>query len=316
MKPSLNGMLRGLLALLIFAGVFCALAYAEDPLQVTACQLKNDPATYNHQLIEVTAFVSHDFEDFSLFDPGCPSRYDIWLEYGGTATSGTIYCCPGDGDSRSRAHQLVIDDIPIPLLEDGTYHAFDKLLQEPFSSGRFGSIVHATIVGRFFAGRKDRFHGDRWSGYGHMGCCTLLAIQEIRSVDTQDRTDLDYGASPDQPDIDKLNCGYRDLVAFDPSKEIIAAQHQAELGQKPWAFEDPGRVASTELATLLKIPATSIKNMKLVRTGQGRVVYQWKPGVRKLRHMVVVSRPYWLAFYSKDANRVAWVVVAAYSVCE
>jgi hypothetical protein len=28
--------------------------------------------------------------------------------------------------------------------------------------------------------------------------------------------------------------------------------------------------------------------------------------------MLVVSRPYWLAFYANDPKRVAWVVVAAY----
>jgi hypothetical protein len=45
-----------------------------------------------------------------------------------------------------------------------------------------------------------------------MGCCSLLAIQEIKSVSSQDRDDLDYGAFADQPDIDKTGCGYRDLT--------------------------------------------------------------------------------------------------------
>ena len=56
--------------------------------------------------------------------------------------------------------------------------------------------------------------------------------------------------------------------------------------------------------------------MKTLRTGQGRFVYQWKPDVETKWYFFVVSRPYWLSFYSRDNNKVAWVVVAAYAVCE
>jgi hypothetical protein len=66
-----NGFAVGVLAF-----VFCAVAIGlceEQPVSVTVCQLKNDPPAYNHKLVELTAFVSHDFEDFTLFDPTCPS---------------------------------------------------------------------------------------------------------------------------------------------------------------------------------------------------------------------------------------------------
>jgi hypothetical protein len=33
---------------------------------------------------------------------------------------------------------------------------------------------------------------------------------------------------------------------------------------------------------------------------------------QRKRAMIVVSRPYWLTFYAKDARKAAWVVVAAY----
>jgi hypothetical protein len=37
------------------------------------------------------------------------------------------------------------------------------------------------------------------------------------------------------------------------------------------------------------------------------------PGIsKKESYMIVVSRPYWLSFYSKDTKKVAWVVVGAY----
>jgi hypothetical protein len=192
----------------------------EQPEKVTVCQLRNAPPTYNHKLIEVTAFVSHDFEDFTVFDPTCPSWPGVWLEYGGTSKSGTMYCCGVTGD-RHRPEELVVENISVALTVNDEFRKFDRLVQPPFRAAKHGSIVHATLVGRSFAGERQRFaKGNPWGGFGHMGCCTLLAIQEIKSVDPQDRDDLDYGASPDQPDADKSECGYRELTPLDPTIEL------------------------------------------------------------------------------------------------
>ena len=38
----------------------------------------------------------------------------------------------------------------------------------------------------------------------------------------------------------------------------------------------------------------------------------WRPETKKASYMVVVSRPYWLSFYAKDRQKVAWVLAAAY----
>jgi hypothetical protein len=137
----------------------------EQPTSVTVCQLKNDPPAYNHKLVEVTGFVSHDFEDFTLFDPTCPSWPAVWLEYGGRAKSGTMYCCGVTAD-RNRPQQMVVENIPIPLVENDQFREFDKQIQPPFRSGRHGSIVSATAVGRFFAGRQVHYPNTTfWGGY-------------------------------------------------------------------------------------------------------------------------------------------------------
>ena len=48
----------------------------------------------DRMVVEVTAFVSHGFEHFTLFDPRCESKEPgVWLEYGGRMGSRTIYCC-------------------------------------------------------------------------------------------------------------------------------------------------------------------------------------------------------------------------------
>jgi hypothetical protein len=37
-----------------------------------------------------------------------------------------------------------------------------------------------TLVGRFFAGQRQAVAGKvMWAGYGHMGCCSLLVIQQV-----------------------------------------------------------------------------------------------------------------------------------------
>jgi hypothetical protein len=312
-----NAILYFLFSLLAILTCFAAPGYCEESQKVSICQLKKNPDVYNQKLVEVVGFVSHDFEDFSLFDPECPSRYDIWLEYGGLAASGTIYCCGGAGE-RNRPKPLVVEGIEIRLIDNDRFQEFDRLVQAPFRSGKHGSIVHAAIVGRFFAGRATQFpNGEKsFRGYGHMGCCSLLAIEEIRSVDAQDRLGLDYGASPDQPDLTKLGCGTeRDLVSLDPYKDTMNAQEQAELGDRSWAFEDPQRVAAQSLAGILKMPQDSFRGLRKTRTAEGRVLYEWKPDGKRARYMIVVSRPYWLSFYSRDPEKVVWVVVAAYESC-
>jgi hypothetical protein len=298
----------------LFVFVVCAIVSGscEEPTKATVCQLKSDPPAYNHKLIEISGFVSHAFEDFSLFDPTCSSWPGVWLEYGGTSKSGTMYCCGVTAD-RHRPKELVVEDIPVPLLHNEQFEQFDKAIQPPFRSGKHGAIVHATLVGRFFAGKQIQyFKGKPWGGYGHMGCCTLLAIQEIKSADTENRTELDYGASADQPDITKRGCGYRFLLPIEQTAALMQWQQEADSGKRNWAFDDPQRVASEALTALAKIDAASLTSIRLTHESQGRKVYEWKADGKLDTYMVVVSRPYWLSFYSHDPKRVAWVPVAAY----
>ena len=53
-------------------------------------------------------------------------------------------------------------------------------------------------------------------GYGHMGCCSLFVIQQVLAVDPNVRVDLNYESYAELPDIDKLKCGYQDLMDLQP----------------------------------------------------------------------------------------------------
>lgn len=106
-----------------------------------------DPAAYNRKLIEVSGIVSHGFENFSLSDPGCVEPLGVWLEYGGTADSGTVYCC-GAIASRTREAPLMVDGIRVPLNRDATFRRFDARIQ------RDGDVsFRATLIGAWRASR-------------------------------------------------------------------------------------------------------------------------------------------------------------------
>jgi hypothetical protein len=279
----------------------------DEPIKASLCQVQNNPAAYNHKLIEITGFVSHGFEDSSVFDPECSSQQGIWVEYGGTGGAGTMYCC-GVTAERKRSEPLVVEDIPTSLVDDEQFRTFDKQLQRPTDS-----IVRATVVGRFFAGQKSKYSkDDLFGGYGHFGCCSLFVVQKVVTVELQNRNDLDYRASADQPDLDsgKVN-GYK-ILRSDESQ--IELQRKAEAGQTEWVFSDPQRVASETLAKLTGVDKKSIQGIRRTSQSQGRFIYRWKNKETKTSYMVVVSRPYWLSFYAKDAKRVAWVAIATYEL--
>lgn len=285
--------------------------WCREPVEVTACQLKADPPVYDRKVVQVTGFVSHAFEDFTLFDPKCESWPGIWLEYGGSISSLTTYLGGGKLE-RTRPKELVVDGVAVPLVVNKQFEEFDKAIQPPFRSGDQGVIRRATLIGRFFAGKRlELFKGKPWGGFGHMGCCMLLAIQEIQASDTQNRRALDYGSSADQPKLEKAGCSYSYLLAPDQSA-LLEWQRKVDEGEYSWALDDPKRVALEALSHAANAGISLMNNLRLSREAQGRMVYTWAPRSKDVSYMVVVSRPYWLSFYAHDANRVAWTAIAAY----
>ncbi|SRR5712664_3544412 len=277
--------------------------------KISLCQLKSDPAKYNHKLVEVTGFISHGFEDFGLFDPTCELKDSIWLDYGGTKASNTMYCCevvPG----HTRPQVVSVEGLSIPLIDDDRFKELDGMIRR-----KYDFIARATIVGRFFSGEKVKYPGGEfWSGYGHMGCCMLMMIQQVLAIDTNNRSDLDYGSSADQPKINNAGCGYKILKEDWRSADEIELQRKAEAGDRVWAFDDPQRVAIDQLARESKVDQSLIRGLKQIRKAQGRIVYEWKPEKASVSYMVVVSRPYVLSFYARDPKRVSWVAMAAFRI--
>lgn len=251
----------------------------EAPVKASVCELKSNPAAYEHKLVEVTGFVmTGGREDFDLFDPACPEGFDVHLEEGGRT----------------------IESTPTRLVNDARYKQFSDLLYR-----RGNSVVHATIVGRFFAQKQ---------GATRRGRHNKLAIERIVSVDPHRSKAFDYAALAfdDEPEeADKTGCGYTELTEMFPTAELVQAQAKADRGEDEWTFTDPKRVASSGLARLVSVDENSIK-LKLKRRAQGRFVYEWRPKKEGDYYVVVVNRPYLLSFYAKNPGRVTWVLRAVY----
>src|SRR5262245_33028321 len=146
--------------------------------KVSLCALQADPAAYNHKMIDVRAVVSHGFEDFTLSDPRCTRPLGIWLEYGGQVNSETEYCCGVKAGPRTTA--LVVEGITTRLIDDELFRRFDAQVRT-----RGDVSFRAHLIGRFFAGLKQRTpNGDFWGGYGHLGCCSLLVIEQVLAVES------------------------------------------------------------------------------------------------------------------------------------
>jgi hypothetical protein len=96
-----------------------------------------------------------------------------------------MYCC-GVSAEPDRNDTLVVDGIPLDLVEDDAFREFDKRLHPKQSKQRSSNIARATMRGRIFA-RYEGLMGTKqnpaWKGYGHMGCCMLLVITQVVSID-------------------------------------------------------------------------------------------------------------------------------------
>jgi len=174
---------RALQVVLVCLSLFC-LAISpeqrrpEQAVQVTVCQLLKEPWRYDHALVQVSGDVLHGFEVFQIYPDHCPeapNSMGVWLEYGGERSSGTMYCCGVTAD-RKRPDPLVIEGIRSSLKLDEAFQRFDALID-----GEALTRVNATLIGRFFSGRRLRHPKGAWGGYGHMGSFSLLVIEQVRS---------------------------------------------------------------------------------------------------------------------------------------
>jgi hypothetical protein len=204
-----------------------AFAQATD---VTPCELAKNPSKYDHKLVRVSSKISLAFEDFSL-TADCDRAPGVWLIFGGdvsTPTSSTF-----NDVSRTPGTTLHIEKIPIPLRKDANFQLFyDRLTARRERNGDgtwcydcYFYSVSATLTGIFFAGDAK----SEMPGYGHIGCCRLLAIEKIERVSSE-RTKL-------EPPGDFL-CSEKNWKWKVDRKAAFSLQAFVDEGHQPWRLDD------------------------------------------------------------------------------
>jgi hypothetical protein len=181
----------------LLLGVIGIGASAQTQQIASPCDLVHDPAKFANQIVRVRGTVSLAFEDFTLETPDCGEGKDhrpVWLMYGGdepTPTASTV-----NDLSRPSGTVLKVEGRPITLRRDADLDLFVRRLVAERTVDVTGKNcydncrlyrVTATLTGVFFAAQKEAL-----GGYGHLGCCHLLAIQQVSDVEAR-RTPVPAG---------------------------------------------------------------------------------------------------------------------------
>ena len=173
---------------------------AIHPLQVSVCQLIKNPKNYDRSWIRVHGQASLEFEAFLLYDSGCDSSRlpGLWLSLGGDHNEIATFCC--GNPRRKKGVDIEVKGQKIPLVRDEALHEFLRLLQskrirrpdgkhcESAECDFYGPVT-ATVTGFFLAGRDSATN----PGYGHLGCCHLVIIQEVSDDVSAERRPVPAG---------------------------------------------------------------------------------------------------------------------------
>lgn len=305
----LRSAIVGCLLMLIASAV--AFGQDEKPLIVSICELQGHPNAYNHKLVQIQGTVSHEFEDFSIHDDRCPDiRNGPWLMYGGDAPDDVTYCCNGTGNK----NRVEIEGIEVLLKKDQALKRFRRLLNsyriDKKAKVRYLQTdptfsVTATLIGRFFAGKNPSKAGFG-RGFGHLGCCTLLVIERVLSID-QVVSNLKPG---------ELNCythGWHEKRGADSL--ALAQKEIAKSGEK-WRMKDPRRVATEALSRYLNGSSTPLvfkgcKTKHLTYRDKKYDQYladcNWTSNASSDSYSVKLMKYYFLKSPSNTWKNIAWM---------
>jgi hypothetical protein len=297
----------------IIAGYFLVLlvsvtmfAQDEKPLPINICDLQKNPDVYNHKRIRVQGVVNHEFEDFSIRDAGCPDfNNTVWLMYGGEVSDDVTYCCNITGNK----NKVNIEGVEVSIRHSAALDRFRKLLNS-YRINKKAKVhyfqtdpsfsVTATLVGRFFAG-----NGSPCRGFGHMGCFTLLVIDQVLSIDN-----VVSNIKPGE-----LSCYTEGWYENADEKEQTVKQNAIAKSGDNWRMKDPRRVATEALNSHLNNSGSTpefvgCKTKHLTypdkKNDQFRAYCHWKSDPADT-FAVEVAKYYFLRNSSNSWKSIAWM---------
>lgn len=226
--------------------LLAASAQAKTPIEVSACDLVKDSAKYNQQLVRVRGKISIGFENFSLQTGDCGKDLTgLWLAYGGDEPTPII--STANDRERRPGSVLKIDGIPVPLTRNADLELFTRRtaaarLAGPDNLCQYSECrlyeVSATLTGIFFATSPD----SPLSGYGHLACCHLIAIEKISQVEAR-RTSVPAGGrfacTTDTWEMDAAQARHFAEFQSDSGDRLVAMREQVKPIAAHWGDSIP-----------------------------------------------------------------------------
>jgi hypothetical protein len=177
-----------------FVGLFCVppVVYAqENPEDVSGCDLAKNPKAFTGKQIRVRGTLNVHFEDFSLGIRNCDTEQGVWLAFGGDVPG--IVTSMANDNVRKPGIDIRVNDVPYGIKKDENFRKLYALIAARHGDKPDYSVT-ATLIGMFFAsGEVRNAEGDvvSVSGYGHLGCCSLLVITQVADVESVPPANLD-----------------------------------------------------------------------------------------------------------------------------
>lgn len=297
--------------LVLVIAVACAFVSAasaqERPFDTTACALTQHPDKYNEGLVSVEGLITVGPDEFMLHDPNCgDDRGKIWLEFGGGVES------PGATPSAHLAKNRprTFESLELPLNKDRDFDALQKLLQAAQKSGKT-KMLHAIVVGKYFPGKPTKTASGETvlSGYGRMGCCSLLIIEEVGTVgpDLEEPVDFSPVSKISQKTLAK-GCTIAELQV--PPREDEDQLERKSLEDEFKYLHDPKQVAARAISVQEEIGAGDIeKHLQTESATQSLASYTWTSTSTDAAtsYRIVVNKPYWLLQTAVSGDAVIWV---------
>ena len=169
--------------LLLLSILLClarAVRAQEAPLDVPYCALAQDPASFDGKMIRVRGTLSVGFEDFTLVNKDCKTNQDIWLEFGGDVPENEASSI--NERFRNRGLEIQVNGVGNKVKKDDNFRRLYALISARHEISPIYTVT-ATLLGFFAAGTKTTWANGQtgFSGYGHLGCCSLLVISDVSS---------------------------------------------------------------------------------------------------------------------------------------
>jgi hypothetical protein len=226
------------LALPILFLIATTVTAQQMPVDVSACELAKQPKSFDGKIIRVRSELNVFFEDFSLGYKDCGADHGIWLAFGGDVP-GVVASTVND-DLRKPGVDLRVNGVAYEVKKDENFRKLYALI-----AARRGDKpeyrVTATLTGAFLAGVEGkRPNGNTYfSGYGHLGCCSLLIITQVAAVESVPPARLDLSGVVRGPDGRPME----GVVVFDDVLGGSPPQRQQAVtnGEGEFHFSDSGR---------------------------------------------------------------------------